>query len=335
MKLADWSLHFYRLPYARTIVWSNAVESSGSFALLKLTADNGAAGVAEGTIKSTWSGVSPRSLAAALEEVVLPQLKDADLADEAALASALARIPENRLAKGMVASACWTLRAAAAGQPLWKLWGGEPGVELSWTVTRQKPAAMAGEAAEYCARHGFRTLKVKGGQGLDTDLRALAEIRAAVGAGVALAEDPSPLAPDAQFEALQQGSAIPILVDSSCSTARDAELYLARGARAISLKPGRVGLSETHAVQALAAKQGARLAVGIYAESALGTLISLQQAAAVPRARSLAAEQSFFLEMTAQVSRLVPEIRQGRVELPAAADMASLVDWDAVKRFAL
>lgn len=119
MKLARWSLHFYELPYEREVVWSNARERSGLFALLRLESDNGASGIAEGTIKSTWSGVSPRSLQAALQEVVLPFVEKVDLSDEAALCAALARIPENRLAKGMVSTAGWTMRAAAAGKPLW------------------------------------------------------------------------------------------------------------------------------------------------------------------------------------------------------------------------
>jgi L-alanine-DL-glutamate epimerase-like enolase superfamily enzyme len=154
-------------------------------------------------------------------------------------------------------------------------------------------------------------------------------------AGAAVVEDPSALAPDAEFESLQKGSSIPILVDSSCSTARDAALYLERGARAVSLKPGRVGLAETRAVQALASKQQVRMTVGIYGESALGTLVNLQQAAALARPHALPAEQSFFLEMGAQVSKLVPEIRAGRFELPAEADLSRLVDWQAAKRYAL
>ena len=101
------------------------------------------------------------------------------------------------------------------------------------------------------------------------------------------------------------------------------------GARAISLKPGRVGLSETYAVQALAAKQGARLAVGIYAESALGTLVNLQQPG------TMAAEQTFFLAMKEQVSTLLPQIRGGKIELPAESDLSGLVDWERVGRFAL
>jgi L-alanine-DL-glutamate epimerase-like enolase superfamily enzyme len=353
MRLERWSLHFYRLPYAREVVWSNAVEDAGVFALLKLTSDQGLIGIAEGTVKATWSAVSPRSLAAALEDVLLPRVIGRDL-DE--VPQAFAGIPENRLAKALIDNACWTLRAAAAGKPLWRLWGGARRVELAWTVTRRAPALMAAEAQQVCARHGFRTLKVKGGQGRETDLAALEQIRAAVGAqvdlyvdangaypreeahgyvraiaaaGASVAEDPSPLAPDAEFEALQRGCDIPILVDASCASATDARLYLERGARALSAKPGRLGLSETRAVAALAARAHAKVAVGIYAESLLGTLVSLQLPGSMP------AEQAFYLTMTDQVAALELPVAGGCVELPETADYASLVDWDKVKRFAL
>ncbi|NIR61419.1 MAG: mandelate racemase/muconate lactonizing enzyme family protein, partial [Gammaproteobacteria bacterium] len=155
------------------------------------------------------------------------------------MAKALAGLPENRLAKGMIESACWTLRAALAGQPLWRLWGTERTREVAWTVTRQSPARMAQESAAACAQYGLRVLKVKGGQGVATDLQALKEIRAAVGpkvelyvdanghysraeapdyvrrladAGVTVAEDPCPLLPDRLFEELQAKGPIPILV---------------------------------------------------------------------------------------------------------------------------
>ena len=356
MKIADWSLHFYRLPYVREVVWANEVERSGTFALLKLTADSGEVGVAEGTLKDTWSGVSPRSLASSLEDILMPRVLAIDMSEQSTVAKAIAGIPDNRLAKGLIETACWTLRAAAAGKPLWRLWGAPQRVELSWTVTRQAPKLMAQEASDVCARHGFRTLKVKGGQGVETDLQAITEIRAAVGAGVELyvdansayprgdaaayvaaladagitiAEDPCPLQPDEAFEALQAGSPIPILVDRSCASREDAALYLERGAQALSTKPGRVGLSQTRAIAALAAARNARTAVGIYAESLLGTLINLQQPG------TIAAEQTFFLTMTEQVTACALPIRGGCVELPAIADYASLVDWDALRRCAL
>src|SRR5688500_3252131 len=160
MKLAHWSLHFYRLPYVREVTWVYAAESHGDYALLTLVSDNGLTGIAEGVIKPTRTGYSARSLASALETVVLPQLHKMNLNDEESLSRALARIPENRLAKAMVDNACWTLRAAAAQKPLWQLLGGSREVDLAYMVTRQTPSKMAAEAGEACARHGFRTLKV-------------------------------------------------------------------------------------------------------------------------------------------------------------------------------
>ncbi|HEY5635316.1 MAG TPA: enolase C-terminal domain-like protein [Burkholderiales bacterium] len=361
LRLEGWTLDFYRLPYAHEVKWANALEREGTFALLTLRA-GGCEGVAEGTLKHTWSGVSPRVLAAALEDVILPRLAGIDLGDAAAVSAAWRGVPENTLAKTLADNACWTLRAAVAGTPLWALWGGRRQVEIAWTVTRQPPSAMAAECAQACARHGFRTLKVKGGQGLDTDLRALREIRAAVGPsvelyvdanseypaaegadyvralaaeGVTLAEDPCPLEPGAAFEALQREVPLPILVDRSCASSRDARLFLERGVRALSAKPGRVGLSETRAIAALAAAASARVAVGLYAESLLGTLISLQQAAALAPALTIAAEQTFFMTMTGQVTATELPIRNGCVLLPDSAALAACVDRAAVRRYAL
>jgi L-alanine-DL-glutamate epimerase-like enolase superfamily enzyme len=144
-----------------------------------------------------------------------------------------------------------------------------------------------------------------------------------------VAEDPCALQPDRQFEELQKKSPIPILVDRSCASKEDAALFLERGAKALSTKPGRVGLAQTRAIAAMAGLRGAKTAVGIYAESALGTLINLQQPG------TMAAEQTFFLTMTQQVSTRVPEIRGGKIELPAEADLSKLVDWERLKGFAL
>jgi L-alanine-DL-glutamate epimerase-like enolase superfamily enzyme len=359
VKLGEWSLHFYRLPYLRDIQWVFAKENCGDYALLKLVADNGAAGIAEGVIKPTRSGYSPRSLAVALEDVILPQLRHVDLADARAVAAALEKIPENRLAKALVDNACWTLRAAAAGKPLWELWGGKREVDVCWLVTRQSPGRMAAEAAEACSKHGVRALALKGGQGWEIDMRMLSEVRSAVGtgvelfvdangsykreealeyvhalahAGVTIAEDPCPLAPDAAYAALQRDCGIPVMVDFACTSAEDARLFVGRGARALALKPARVGFSEARGIDAAAAGGHARVALGMCYESALGTLLSLQLAAALKSPRPLAASQSFYTLLKSQVMRVTPQIRGGRIDLPNDADLEKFVDWKAIQR---
>ena len=351
MRLARWSLRSYRLPYEREVRWSDVVESAAQFLLLRLESDSGHAGVAEATVKATWSGVSRRTLEAAIEDLFVPILQQADLADPAAVRERLEAIPENHAAKALVDNALWDLHAAKSGKALWQLWGGRQSVDLSWAVTRQAPALMAEEAAAMVRRYGFRTLKVKGGQGLDVDVQGMREIRAAVGrevrvyvdangfypfreaeryvnamadAGAQVVEDPCPLAPDAQFTALQKAAPVPILVDFGCASRRDAALFIERGARALSLKPGRFGLSDTRAMLQMAQQAGAATVVGLFGESALGTLAALQLASLLPQ-DSLPAETTWFLAMTEQIVAAPLEIRRGATDLPATPGFALLL----------
>jgi L-alanine-DL-glutamate epimerase-like enolase superfamily enzyme len=361
MRLAEHSLHCYRLRYERPVRWSDIVEEAAPFVLLRLRSDTGAVGVAEITVKPTWCGVTARSLIATIEEVFLPLLAAVDLDDPTKVRATLERIPENQAAKTLIDNACWDLHAASLGRPLWRHWGGAGRVELSWALTRQAPAAMAAEAAAMVARHGFRTLKVKGGQGFDVDVAGMREIRSAVGdtvrlyvdangayaadqaldyvcamadVGAVMVEDPCAFVPDARFRRLQQNSPVPLLVDFGCTSLRDAGLFMEHGARALSTKPGRFGLTHTRAMQALAREAGCAPVVGLMGESVLGTLAALQFAAAVPDP-ILPAEVTWFLAMTEQITTMTPSIVDGAVELPACASLAELVDWDAVERLAV
>jgi L-alanine-DL-glutamate epimerase-like enolase superfamily enzyme len=361
MRLAGWSLHFYRLPYRRAVTWAYAAESSSDYALLRLTADDGTIGIAEGVVKPARTGFSPRSLAATLEDVMLPRLKDVDLADPAAVQRAFGWVEGNLAARALVDNACWSMRSASAGKPLWQTWGGKPEVDLLWIVTRQKPALMAAEAADMCSRYGLRHLKLKGGQGIETDLRVIAEARAAVGpgvefsmdanrhypqdgigdyikaiagAGVTVVEDPCDMAPDRAFEKLQKESPAPLLVDFPCTSTTDAALFLDRGARALMVKPGRAGLSEARAIDALCARHGASVSLGMYYESALGAALALQGAAGLA-SQLLLPPEAFFPMLTEQVILAEPVIRDGRLRFPDEADLSKLVDWKAVERFKL
>src|SRR4051812_2571405 len=240
MRLADHRLYFYQLRYARPVRWSDIVEEAAPFVLLRLTSDTGEVGAAEITVKPTWCGVTAKSLIAAIEDIFVPMLKRLDLIDPVKVRAALDAVPENQAAKALIDNACWDLAAAHHGRPLWQTWNGQPRVELSWAVTRQDARAMASEAADMVGRYGFRTLKVKGGQGIERDLEGIREIHSAVGdrvrfyvdangaypadqaldyaraladAGAVILEDPCPMAPDARFRELRQQSSIPILVD--------------------------------------------------------------------------------------------------------------------------
>lgn len=352
MKLERFELRSYSLVYSRPVHWFNSSEDRAQFVALRVFSE-GATGVAEVPFKPTWTGLSVRSTVALVSDLYLPALHETDLTDFAAVQAALAVFPGNQTAKMLVLNACATLRAAATGIPLWQSLGGKDVLDLSWCVTRQQPVAMANEAEAMVARHGFGTLKVKGGQGFDTDRSALRLIRDALGEGVTLtvdangaysatetpdyvrmiadegvvvAEDPCPLAPDDAFTGIVEACALPILVDSPCISVVDARAFLDAGAGYISVKPGRVGIPEAIAVAELARSRGAKLCTGLFAESALGSLLGLQFSAAVSEP-FLPAEQSFYLLMSEQILHTLPEIQNGQMQLPSNADLDALADW--------
>lgn len=358
MRLVDHSRHVYRLSYERPVRWSDIVEDAAQFLLARLVSDTGHSGVAEMTIKPTWTGASLRSLVASLEDIFIPLLKTLELNDPAAVRVHMEALPENHAAKALVDNALWDLNAAAHGMALGRQWGGADIVPLSFTVTRQAPAKMAAEAVHMVERYGFQTLKIKGGQGVESDVDAMRQLRAALGdqtrlyvdangayaladavsyvqamadAGAEVVEDPCALVPDAAFTRLQGSSKTPVLVDFGCWLPRDMRLFVAAGARAFSLKPGRFGLSDTREMSRLAGEAGCRTVVGMFGESALGTLTALQLSSIQP-ASSLPAENSWFLAMTEQITHEPLTIADGAIRLPAAAGNAALIDWKHLER---
>lgn len=358
-RIAHVELYPVRLPYRRTMTWASSSESFADFMVLKLTTNGGAQGVAEGVVKTAWTGVTPRMLALTFEEIFTPRLVGLDPSDDAALQK-IAAVRENTLAKAMIDVAVWDLRAQLAGAPLWRLWGGRQRVDLSWCVTRQPPVDMAREAEAAVRAHGFKALKVKGGQGVSTDIDALRQIRSAVGdllvyvdcnraysvdaapdyvarladLCVVLAEDPCPLSPGRAFEDIASKCRLPLLVDGDCRDLATARLFLESGARALNLKVQKArGFTENRAIAAAAHAHGASADVGLFGESSLGSLAALQLAASSV-ARTLPAEVSGFLSFGAEYVRAPLQIVDGAVDLPDAAGAAALIDWERVARLA-
>jgi L-alanine-DL-glutamate epimerase-like enolase superfamily enzyme len=352
-----------RIPLPKPLQWASLRETAADYMLLKITTDNGLVGVAEGSAKVPWTGATLRSLAVVFEEMFVPALRDVDLVDEAAVVRAVRRPREHTLAKAMIDVACWDIRSQMAGRPLWRLWGGQPRVRVCWVVTRQAPVAMAKDAEDMVARHGFRTLKVKGGQGVAADLEALTAIRHAVGESVALtvdanghysaaeapayvaklaehgiawAEDPCRLEPTASFTELQAACPLPILVDGPCRDVMIAKLFLERGARGLSIKLSKAGgYTENRAIVELAGAHDCSVNVGILAETSLGALAALQLQAAIPQPLArLPAETTFFLTLDREYVQAPLTVDQGEVRLPDTVGMDRMIDWRRVAALA-
>ncbi len=355
-------LYPVHLPYPNRVQWAGHAEDGADYLILALKTKDGLTGVAEGSVKVNWAGATLGSLTTVIEEVFAPRLIGVDAADQDAVKRILTRIPEHSLAKAMIDVACWDLRAQAAGKALWQLWGGEGTVPVSWTVTRAEPEAMAADAAEKVEQFGFRTLKVKGGQGMATDFKVLAEIRRAVGDDVTIyvdanrayeaeevaeyttglrdygavaAEDPCSFRPDESFAILQRTSAVPLLIDHDCRNFDAAALFITQGAEALSVKLGKSGLSQSRDIIAFAAGRGVHCHMGFLGESSLGALASLQLAAAIPEpARWLASETTFFLTFADEFVTQPLVVTGGAVSLPDTPSLGAQLDWDKVRAFA-
>lgn len=359
MQIKRYELAHVPLAYRRPVNWFNSSEDHADCVILRLFGEGGAIGVAEAPVRRTWGGKTVAMMMDAVTELFLPALAGVDLDDAARLDAALNRFPDNHLPRMLCDNAVVALKAARAGEPLWRYLGGAPTVEASWCLTRQSVDAMVREASEMVDRFGFRTLKIKGGQGWRTDREVVRALRAALGPAtvltvdanaayqpeealdyvamlaeetVALAEDPCALEPGPFLGHLSAASPIPLLVDMPCLLAQDVEALTAAGAGAVSVKPGRVGFTEAARMNALAAQKGVAVCSGTYGESALGSLVSLSQASTLA-APIAPAEQTFFLIFAESVLREEIAIAEGCVRLPEG-DLDGLVDWPAVGRMA-
>jgi L-alanine-DL-glutamate epimerase-like enolase superfamily enzyme len=363
LKLTRHQFHPLHIPYVRPIRWAGHLESGVDILLLVLGTNDGLKGVGETPVRLNWHAATLRSLMTVIEDVFLPQMTNLDLGDEAAVKDFLAGFKEHPLAKSLIDTACWDLRAQLSDVPLWRRLGASVGnVPISWTVTRAAPADMAREAGTAAETHGVRAFKVKTGQGVATDRAALLEIRSAVGNdaalfadsngagpasgvaetskmladfGVVLFEDPCPFAPNDGFRAIKASSPLPIMVDNGCRSIAEGSLYLDVGAEALSVKIMKTGITESRVIAQLAHARQARVAVGISATTSLGAITALSLSASLPDdARCAPCEETFFATMDDILNQPL-QIKAGKVELPATVGYAPLIDWKKVASLAI
>ncbi|MDX1484656.1 MAG: mandelate racemase/muconate lactonizing enzyme family protein [Alphaproteobacteria bacterium] len=362
LALTGYKLYPVHLPYRRPVRWAGHGESGLNAMILTLETAGGLIGVGEAPVRLNWSAATLKSLAVVVEEVFLPRLMGEDLADEAETTRFLRYVREHTLAKAMIDCAIWDLRAQAADQPLYRHLGGKPEVPVAWTVTRAEPRAMIKEAEAMVARYGFTSLKIKTGQGFETDREVLAGIRAAVGPdvtfssdsnrgysaeevgpftdmlaefGVKVAEDPTELHPYGNFAEAKAASRLPLLIDNTCRTLDEAEQFLAVGADALSVKVFKTGIADSREIIRQAEDKGTAVHIGISAASSLCAVSGLALAGALaPHADGLPSEESFFLQFAREFVTEPLTVEDGMVRLPDRP-LHDWIDWAAVKDIAV
>jgi L-alanine-DL-glutamate epimerase-like enolase superfamily enzyme len=357
LALTGYKLYPVHLPYRRPVRWAGHAESGLDVMIMALETAGGLIGVGEAPVRLNWTAATLKSLQVVIEEIFMPRLMGKDLSDEAEITRFLRYVREHSLAKSMIDSAVWDLRAQAAGVPLYEYLGGVSEVPVAWTVTRAKPEIMIAEAAEMVARHGFTSLKIKTGQGFETDREVLSGIRAAVGPdvtfsadsnrhyapgevgpltdilaefGVKIAEDPTELHANASFDAVRQSSRIPLLVDNTSRSLDEAKQFLAIGADAISVKVYKSGIADSREIMRIAGETGAAVHIGLGAVTSLGAAAALGLAGSLkPHHNGLPSEESFFLQFADEYVDTPLTVENGLVQLPHQT-LNEWIDWDKV-----
>lgn len=359
--ISRWRIGFARLDYVRPVHWAAHSEDFGDCIILEIETANGLRGATEAIMRQKWHDTTPSDVEQTLLENILPALTKIDWRDGAGSAQALMPYRANGFACALADLALWDLRAAASGQPLWKMLGGKSAsVPVSFTLTRTDPAIMAREAATMHDRYGFKAFKVKTGQGIAIDRRAIAEIRSALGpdavimadsnrahdleevsamsrmladAGVVWFEDPCAYTADGSFVAAQAQSVLPVLVDNQSRSLEAAKTFIGLGAQGLSVKTMKTGISESLEIVELARSAGANIAVGISASGGAGAVHTLSLAAAIPPEQTcLVCEETFFLYLRDDIMKPSLSVSGGFIEMSGHPFVAPRIDWRRMDR---
>ncbi len=257
---------------------------------VRLTDDDGLEGWGEAD-PSPYYGETPETVLAKLAELA-PHVPADPFDLEAAEARFAAAVPGNGAARAALSAALHDLVGKRLGQPLWRLWGLDPGKApvSSFTIgldTLDKMRAKVAEAAEY------PVLKIKLGTERDEEIlrtirdatdkpirvdanagwtveRALAMLPVLQEFGVEFLEQPLPPGDLEGLATVRRRSPLPIVVDESCIVATDIP-RVAGAADGINIKLAKCGsLREALRMIAAARAHGMMVMVGCMIESSLG-----------------------------------------------------------------
>ena len=158
------------------------------YGIVQVRTDEGLTGLGE--LSSVFARRGPL-LCRDVDERLSPVLVGRDpLAITSALRAMEARLPDGQFAIAGVEMALWDIAGKALGVPVHVLLGGKvrDRIPLSYSVPHGEPERMA-EYARARASEGFRTVKVKTGQGFERDVEAVRRVRDAVGSAHRLRVD--------------------------------------------------------------------------------------------------------------------------------------------------
>jgi muconate cycloisomerase len=309
------------LPLRRDWRWRGLSNELGHWVLVRLETGTGAVGWGEATPLADWGGdfgryygETPSTVCHVIEEILGPAIRDADIWDVAGLSQRVSTaIRGHPYARAAVDMAIWDARGRLSGEPVFRLLGGS--VRSRVRVAHMlglMPSAEAVEEGRAALAEGTTAFQVKLAGDPSADAEAVSAIRDALGPAVTLRVDlnqgygglpirraiacvreleragadlvEQPVEGLANLAAVRAAVDVPIVADESCWTSADLiDLVRAESADAISVYVAKAGgLREAHRVASMSEAYGLACDVNGSLESGIGTLASLQLAAACP-----------------------------------------------------
>ena len=313
MKITRYKVHVADLPLVHGYTIARKTITTTVNVLLELATDTGLTGWGCAAPSDDVTGETTDMSEAALRGALRPFVDGIDVpADPASIAeTALGLVPECPAARAAVDIALWDLAAQAAGQPLARYWGGEPGrIDTSVTIGICSTDQTLSEARDWLAK-GFHILKVKTGSDVEADIermRLLYEeipqgtvvrvdanqgysledarrfLSATSGLGIEMMEQPLPQQDIDGMAKLTAESDVPVVADESVLSLADCRRVVdRRAAHGINIKLMKCGgPSVARMMHDYAHANGVSLMLGCNDESRISIAAGLHLARAMP-----------------------------------------------------
>lgn len=304
-----------RIPMRDPLATSLHTYAALEIVVVRMVADDGTTGFGEARESLQITGETTAGIVAAVNGLLGPAVTGTDPFDMAGLHHRMdAATTGNTAAKSAVDIAAHDIAGHLSGLPVSRLLGGAPRapVASSKAVSVGTVDAVVAQARRFVA-DGFQTLKIKTGVDAEAELTAIRAVREAVGpeinlkldanqgwslpeatwfleravpCDILMVEQPLPAGDLAGAAALRRRVPIPVMLDESVHSPRDAlDAIAANACDYVNIKLLKTGgLHPARAVNAICAATGVACQIGTL-DSSIGSAAALHLVHACPNIR--------------------------------------------------